>query len=131
MATKWRPHTTMHKPARPAKRLKSLTKHIAAITEAFVADGAADEQLAGRMLLDNGTRGTGGQRLPSLRLVARGKPHSAWRMLQRTLPNDPCINSLMSTLIWSRGSLAKLIQHSGHFQKKLRQHQLRLSGAPP
>ena len=34
----------------------------------------------------------------------------------------------MSTLIWPRGSLAKLIQNSGPFQNKLRKHQLRLSG---
>ena len=65
MATRRRPHPALCKPARPVKRLKSLTNHIAAITEVFVADGAADEQLAGRVLLDNGARGTGGQRLPS------------------------------------------------------------------
>jgi len=93
-----------------------------------VADGAADEQLAGRMLLDNGARGTGGQRLPSLRLVVRDKPHSARRLLQRTLPKDPFINDLMSTLIWSRGSLTKLIQNSAHFQNRFRKHQERLSG---
>ena len=73
----------------PVKRLKSLAKHIAAITEVFAADGAADGQLAGRMLLDNGVRGRGGQRLPSLRLVVRDKPHGARRLLQRTLPKEP------------------------------------------
>ena len=130
MATKRRPHAGMYTPARPVKRLKSLADHIAAITEVFVADGAADEQLAGRMLLDNGTRGTGGQSLPNLRLVVRDKPHSARRLLQRTLPKDPFINNLMSTLLWSRGSLTKLVQYSAHFQDKFRQNQLRLSGGP-
>jgi hypothetical protein len=43
------------------------------------------------------------------------------------LPKDPFINNLMSTLIWSRGSLTKLVQYSAHFQEKFRQHQLRLS----
>ena len=64
-----------------------------------MADRAADEQLAGRMLLANGTCGTGNQSLPNVRLVVRDKPHSARRLLQRTLPNDPFINNLMSTLI--------------------------------
>ena len=82
------------------KRLKSFAEHLASITEVFVADGAADEQLAGRMLLASGTRGTGNRSLPNLRLVARDKPHSARRLLQRTLPKDPFINILMSTLIW-------------------------------
>ena len=82
-----------------------------------MADGAADEQLAGRMLLANGTRGTGNQSLPNLRLVARDKPHSARRLLQRTLPKDPFINILMSTLIWARGSLTKLVQYSAHFRE--------------
>ena len=128
VATKRRPHPALYKPAHPVKRLKSLTKHIAAITEVFVAEGAADEQLAGHMLLDNGACGTGGQRLPSLRLVVRDKPHSARRLLQRTMPKDPFINKLMPTLIWPRGYLTKLIQYASHFQDQFRKHQLRLSG---
>jgi hypothetical protein len=109
----------MYEPTRPVKRLKSLAEHLASITEVFVADGAADEQLAGRMLLANGTRGTGNQILPNLRLVARDKPHSARRLLQRTLPKYPFINIMMSTLIWARGSLTKLVQYSAHFREKV------------
>ena len=127
MATKRRPHPGMYEPTRPVKRLKSFAEHLASITEVFVADGAADEQLAGRMLLANGTRGTGNQSLPNLRLVARDKPHSARRLLQRTLPKDPFINILMSTLIWARGSLTKLVQYSAHFREKFRLNQLRFS----
>ena len=74
MATKRRPHPAMYKPTRPVNRLKSLAEHLASITEAFVADGAVEEQLAGRMLLANGTRGTGNRSLPNLRLVVRDKP---------------------------------------------------------
>ena len=88
-----------------------------------MADGAADEQLAWRMLLANGTRGTGNRSLPKSRPVVRDKPHSARRLLQRTLPKDPFINNLMSTLIWSRGSLTKLVQYSAHFREKLRPNQ--------
>ena len=82
MATRRSPRPGMYTAARPARRRKSLTKHIAAITGVFV--GAAEEPLAGRVLLDNGARGTGGQRLPNLRLAVRDEPHSARRLLQRT-----------------------------------------------
>ena len=51
MTTKRRPHPGIYAPTRPVKRFKSLAEHIASITEVFVADGAADEQFAGRMLL--------------------------------------------------------------------------------
>ena len=54
---------------------------------------------------------TGTITLRNLRRVARDKPHNARRLLQRTLPKDPCTNTLMATLIWSRGSLAKLVQY--------------------
>jgi len=106
-----------------------LEAHLASITEVFVADGAADEQLAGRML--HGSRAaSGGKQLPNLRLVARDKPHSARRLLQRTLPADPFIRQLMTALLWSRGSLARLVQHSPHWRDKFRHHQLRFSGGP-
>jgi len=129
MATARRPHPTMMQPARPAKRLKTLEAHLASITEVFVADGAADEQLAGRML--HGARAASdGKRLPNLRLVARDKPHSARRLLQRTLPCDPFIRRLMSALLWSRRSLTRLVQHSAHWREKFRQLQLRFSDGP-
>ena len=71
------------------------------------------------MLLDNGARGTGGQRLPSLRLVVREAQRPALAI--ESLTQRPCHQQL-------RGSLTKLIQYSGHFQNQFRKHQLRLSG---
>ena len=61
----------------------------------------------------------------------------SWSATSRTAPGacsrEPYpktlfIKNLMSTLVWSRGSLTKLIQFSGHFQNKFQTHQLRLSG---
>lgn len=119
----------MLKSAEQPTKLKELAKHIASITEVFVADGAADEQLAGRMLHEGSSRAVLGQTLPNLRLVVRDKPHSARRLLQRTLPKDPFINKLMSAVLWSRGSLARLVQNSAQHQETFKSHQLRLEGA--
>ena len=127
MATKRRPHASMYNPARPAKRLKGFARHLASITEVFVADGASDEQLAGRMLVKGSARGMLADTLPNLRRVVRDKPHSARRLLQRTLPTDAFIGKLMTTLLWSRGSLARLVQHSPQFQEKFKRHQRRVS----
>jgi hypothetical protein len=81
------------------------------------------------MLIKGSARGTLADTLPNLRLVVRDKPHSARRLLQRTLPKDAFINKLMTTLLWSRGSLARLVQHSPQFQEKFKHHQRRHSPA--
>ena len=129
MATKRRPHAGMYEHAGPIKRLKGFADHLASITEVFVADGASDEQLAGRMLMKGSARGTLADTLPNLRLVVRDKPHRARLLLQRTLPKDAYISKLMTTLLWSRGSLAMLVKHSPQFQEKFKHHQLRHSPA--
>jgi len=129
MATKRRPHAGTYEPAGPIKRLKGFADHLASITEVFVADGASDEQLAGRMLIKGSARGTLADTLPNLRLVVRDKPHRARLLLQRTLPKDAYISKLMTTLLWSRGSLAMLVKHSPQFQEKFKHHQLRHSPA--
>ena len=94
-----------------------------------MADGAADEQLAGRMLRTYSARAALGNTRPNLRLVVRGRPHGARRLLQRTLPKDPCINNMIAKLLWSRGSLAKLVQHSPQHRGAFRRHQVRHTGS--
>ncbi|MFM7984303.1 MAG: hypothetical protein ACKPKO_33765, partial [Candidatus Fonsibacter sp.] len=68
MATERRPHASMYEPAGPLKRLKGFADHLVSITEVFVADGASDEQLAGRMLVKGSARGMLADTLPNLRL---------------------------------------------------------------
>jgi hypothetical protein len=118
----------MYQPTQKPIRLVAFARHLADIVEVFVADGAADEQLAGRMLQPDSARAILGQTLPHLRLVVRDKPHGARRLLQRTLPKDKFISKLMATLLWSRGSLARLVQHSAPHQEKFRRHQVRHMG---
>ena len=128
MGTKRRMHANMYKPIEKARRIPAFARKLAAIVEVFVADGAADEQLAGRMLHRHSARASLGQTLPNLRLVVRDKPHGARRLLQRTLPKDPFISTLMSALLWSRGSLAKIVQFSASHQETFRRHQVRHMG---
>jgi hypothetical protein len=125
MATKGRKHACMYRPRQKPRRLVAFARHLAAIVEVFVADGAADEQLAGRMLQRHSARASLNQTLPNLRLVVRDKPHAARRLLQRTLPKDTFINEMMKALLWSSGSLARLVQHSAPHQEAFRRHQIR------
>ena len=103
MATKRRAHPGTYDIKQKEKRLVSFAQRLASIVEVFVADGAADEQLARRMLHKSSARATLGTTLPNLRLGVRGKPHGAWPLLQQTLPKDPYISKLMATLLLSRG----------------------------
>ena len=128
MATKRRRHPGTYKTKTKQRRLVAFARHLASIVEVFVADGAADEQLAGRMLHKLSARAELGHTLPNLRLVVRDKPHSARRLLQRTLPKDRFISKLMARLLWSRGSLARLVQHSAQHQETFRRHQVRHMG---
>ena len=80
------------------KRLVALAQQVASIVEVLVADGAADEQLAGRVLHKYYARAALGNTLPNLRLVVRDKPHSARRLLQRTLTKYLYISKLMATI---------------------------------
>ena len=128
MATKRRAHPETYDIKQKEQRLVAFAQSFASIVEVFVADGAADEQLAGRMLHKSSARATLGNTLPNLRLVVRGKPHIARRLLQRTLPKDPYISKLMAKLLWSRGSLARLVQHSPQHRDAFRRHQARHAG---
>ena len=61
---------------------------MASIVDMFAADGAADEQLASRMLHKCSARAALGHALPNLSFVVRDKPHIARRLLQRSMPKD-------------------------------------------
>ena len=129
ISVKGHPHPSTYTPAQPPERLQDFAKHLESITEVFVADGAADEQLAGRMLQGGSVRRTAEVTgLPNLKLVIRDKPHSARRLLQRTLPKDAYIHRLLSLLLWSKNSLTRLIQHSACHSEAFKRHQSRQTG---
>ena len=60
-----------------------------------------------------------------MRLSIRDKPHSARRLLQRTMPKDNVINEMMKALLWSNGSLAGLVQYSAPHRETFRRHRAR------
>ncbi|MFM7977971.1 MAG: hypothetical protein ACKPKO_01535, partial [Candidatus Fonsibacter sp.] len=78
------------------KGLVACAQQLASIIEVLVANGTRDEQLASRMLHKSCARTSLGHALPNLPLVVRDKPHRARRLLQRALPKDPFICTLMS-----------------------------------
>ena len=128
MATKRRRHGSMYKPKQHPRRLFGFARALSGMVEVFVADGAADEQLAGRMLQRHSARATLGQTLPNLRLVVRDKPHGARRLLQRTLPKDKFISKMLAALLWSKASLAKIVQFSAPHQETFKRHQIQHMG---
>ena len=69
-----------------------------------------------------------GHALPNLRFVVRDKPHSARCLLQRTLSKYLCSIALLANLLWSRGYLARLAQHSAPHRTTLRRHAERHMG---
>ena len=99
---------------------RQLWAHLNAITEVFVADGAADEQMAGELLrpvaLDGGEETQGHpsliRPLPNLKLVLMDRAHASRRLLQRTWDKDEYVNSMLNALIWNKQSLVRVLQNS-------------------
>ncbi|MFM7981625.1 MAG: hypothetical protein ACKPKO_20140, partial [Candidatus Fonsibacter sp.] len=120
MATKRKQRRNTYNIKKPRKRLSAFEQRLASVVEVVVADGAADEQLASRMLHKSCARTSLGHALPNLCLVVRGKPHNARRLLQRTLPKYKFICTLMTNLLWSRELLARLAKHSHQHQETCR-----------
>jgi hypothetical protein len=101
------------------KRDRRLWAHITAITEVFVADGAADEQMAGELLRPQalGQRGDANQQhlirpLPNLQLVLMDRAHASRRVLQRTWDKYEYLDSILKALIWGKQSLLRVMQNS-------------------
>ena len=120
-ATSRRNGQCMH-PSRVQPKLdRKLLAHMTAITEVFVADGAADEQMAGELLRPIALGGGGDanqdhQRLirplPNLQLVLMDRAHASRRLLQRTWDKDEYLDSILKALIWDKQSLVRVLQNS-------------------
>jgi hypothetical protein len=87
-----------------------------AITEVFVADGAADEQMAGQLMhpsaAEDGLDPRWVKTLPNLQLVVMDRAHASRRLLQRTWDKDEYFNSILHPLIWDKHSLVRTLQYS-------------------
>ena len=121
-ATKRARHRNMP-PPRTAPRLDGrLVQRVRRRIEIFTADGAADEQLAGRLLAAT-QREDGAKLFPRLRHILRDKPHASRRLLQRTWCQDDFLREVQDRWLFGRHSVAKLLQHSHVLQRNFREHQ--------
>ena len=85
-----------------------IRKHI----EMFTADGASNEQLAGKMLHPTSLRGELDLKLPALRLVLRDKAHATRRIAERTFAADSRLENIMQTMVLGQSSASRLLQNS-------------------
>ena len=113
-----RGNMTMLEPRQAERVDKKLCAHLAAITEVFVADGAADEQMAGHLLRPSWSEGLAADHqrlvrtLPNLQLVVMDRAHASRRVLQRTWDKDEYLNSILKPIIWDKQSLVRVLQNS-------------------
>ena len=87
---------------------------IQTVTELFAADGASDEQAAGRIA----------QSTCFFHNVLCGqfdKAHACKRLLSRGWPSDPYMHALAEGLVLSKGAIAQRIHYSGLFRERFRQ----------
>jgi len=90
--------------------------HIRNTIEMFTADGASNEQLAGKMLHPASLRGDLALKLPSLRLVLRDKAHATRRLTERTFACDNCLGRIMQAVVLGQGSVSRLLKNSRRLQ---------------
>ena len=90
--------------------------HILNTIEMFTADGASNEQLAGKMLHPESLRGDLALKLPSLRLVIRDKAHATRRLTERTFACDTCLERIMQAVVLGQGSASRLLKNSRRLQ---------------
>jgi hypothetical protein len=86
--------------------------HIRNHIEMFTADGASNEQLAGKMLHPTSLRGDLAMKLPALRLVIRDKAHATRRITERTISADSRLDHIMNTIVVGQGSVSRILKNS-------------------
>lgn len=93
---------------------RELCAHLCSIIELFAADGASDEQVAGRDLqapLDGMPAP-----LPNLRVLIRDKAHSTRHLLKRPWTADHVLRDTVEKLIFQKRTVVRLIQFSHIFK---------------
>ena len=94
-----KPHPHMNKTRKAATIDSTTLQHILDHVEMFSADGAANEQVAGRLLHPLVQRASRqAAKLKNLKMVLRDKAHACRRLLSRTVVVDPelkAINDIM------------------------------------
>jgi len=122
LATQRVPHPGMRPPAIKPSVDVQLAAQVRRHIEMFIADGAADEQLAGRLLSDV-CNASGHKIFPRLGYILRDKPHASRRLLQRTWCKDEFLAEIQDRFLFRKYSVAKLLQHSHVLKHRFQSHQ--------
>jgi hypothetical protein len=77
---------------------EALITHVVNHIEQFTADAAADEQLAGRLLQNAGTRDAW-DGLCNLKIITRDRAHASRRITKRPWSADTYLNMVMTKLV--------------------------------
>ena len=117
------PHPNTNKVSRAGRTVKAATlQHILDHVEMFSADGAANEQLAGRLLHPLVQRSCkAAVKLKNLKMVLRDKAHSARRLTMRTFAVDPKLEALHSIMLSASPPIAKMSRYSRPCQEVFEQ----------
>ncbi|MCP4240527.1 MAG: hypothetical protein GY772_08180 [bacterium] len=98
-----------------------LLKTLQEITEFFGADGADDEQLSARLLIDEAF-------LPNLKVKHLDHAHGGRRLTSRPWRADELTQEVSAHLIFGKHSITSLIQNSPEVQQWLAAHVKRCQG---
>ncbi len=93
-------------------RLLKTEQHILKRIEMYSADGAANEQLAGRLLHPRVECSADVEKLPALKMVIRDKAHASRRLTQITFKVDAELSSICDLLLTDTASIAKMLRYS-------------------
>ena len=115
LCTRRRPHPGINRLRAKPKLVLQAERRILKRIELFTADGAANEQLAVRLLHPTSEQTSRVYKLPGLKLILRDKAHASRRLTQRTFQADPLLKQLMEALLFNKNSIAKLLRFSGAF----------------
>ena len=115
LCTKRKPHANMNQVRTKPMWAVAAEANILQRIEFITADGAANEQLALRLLHPKSCRATDVEKLPNLKLTLRDKAHATRRIAERTFKADPTLWRILDNLLFCEGSLAKQLRFSPAF----------------
>ncbi len=113
------PHKPKKRSVRPRLRVADH-RRILKITEFFAADGAENEQLAGRLMKEAKSQTTMGlwrSTCPNLRIVERDRAHALRRVTKRPWTADKRLARVIDKVFFSKHSVTRLIQYSHVFKE--------------
>ena len=110
--TRGKVHPGINKSTRNVDANSTVQEYIRQRVEMFTADGAANEQLAGKMLHPTSLRGDLETKLPNMRLVIRDKAHATRRITDRTIGADCVLEQILNVIVVGRPSVSRLLKNS-------------------